>query len=890
MVRWASLLMASALLAAPVRLPVVADTNLSSYTSERPFNYGGSSQARIKGYEMFYLARFDLTPLAGRGVVSARFWFQSANHRLRTLGFSTVASPWVEGTARGEAAATGATFLSRGDGQPWARPGGDFTDVAWTVGHTVCSYADLQTEQGGWLSAEVAPALVDAMVSGASDGLCISDEKGQTRFNNDLFTREQNARAPYLSVEVGPPPPLSVSLSQCRVSPWPEQARAGSGAARLSFELLARPEELARLPLTLTVNGQPWPRWRTPAPRIGRNDILLDDLPADAEVSAQVRCAAASLSARGPASPARGVPSLATPAKAAPATGTTPFAVPGWMSVNPLSGEVLGDEAAARLNSVWSAEGISLTAARGEIVTLQVVGATADPPTLTPLAAGNARLAVEPPQAIWYLEKPLVAEYAVPEGKARSIAGQRFWPHLVEIDVPADAAPGDYRATWQVGGQPVPVRLTVWRHALPATLSFQVALNSYGRVHGQYGIADGTSEAAIATERAYHRLAHRYRCTWQPLGYGHSGTQDWAAGPALGADGRLDWTDYDRRWGALFDGSAFAGLPRAGVPLAYAYLPFAEHWPTPMTAYGYQPTVTTWPDLLIEHAMKAPPIEQAFPADYQARFMATVRLFARHVADKGWGRTEFQGYLNDKYDYRNPKQGGRGVSWWLLDEPAHRDDWLALGWYGRLFAQGKAGVDGARFTWRADVSRPQWQRDWLDGSMELAVFGNEFYHYHRRMSDWLAANHARCWTYGTANDPGQPNLQTVAWCLRAWLAGADGVVPWNAIGTDRSYDEADPTGLLVPGRRVGVDGPVVSLRVLAFLAGQQECERLAALASARGWTREQMSAAAAPLLNLEARAVTAYAEDAGALRFEQVRAGQIDALRRAVAAELESKP
>ena len=58
------LLGGTAACAAPLRLPAIADTNLSAYSTERGLNYGASSGIRIKGIEMFYLARFDLAVIA----------------------------------------------------------------------------------------------------------------------------------------------------------------------------------------------------------------------------------------------------------------------------------------------------------------------------------------------------------------------------------------------------------------------------------------------------------------------------------------------------------------------------------------------------------------------------------------------------------------------------------------------------------------------------------------------------------------------------------------------------------------------------------------------------------------------------------------------------------
>jgi len=79
----------------------------------------------------------------------------------------------------------------------------------------------------GWLEIEVPTRLVAAMLCGASFGLAVSDEKGQTMWNNDIHSREQAQFAPYLVVEGVPggggAPPQVADL----------QARADSGKATL---------------------------------------------------------------------------------------------------------------------------------------------------------------------------------------------------------------------------------------------------------------------------------------------------------------------------------------------------------------------------------------------------------------------------------------------------------------------------------------------------------------------------------------------------------------------------------------------------------------------------------------------------------------------------------
>jgi len=260
---------------------------------------------------------------------------------------------------------------------------------------------------------------------------------------------------------------------------------------------------------------------------------------------------------------------------------------------------------------------------------------------------------------------------------------------------------------------------------LPDTLSFDVSLNAYGTVGHLFGVDHRTPEYD-RLEREYHRMAHLHRATLALLGYSHSGNISPNYAPPLAGRGKeahvADWSRWDAKFGPLLDGSAFADLPRGNIPVSHLYLPFHEAWPADIRAhYRYRPTVTAYPGVIVEHAMQAPPIEEAFAAEFADSMTAVVRDFARHFYEKGWDRTQFQFYLNNKSTYRDPKQGGRGTSWWLLDEPCHRDDWLALAYFSRLMRPGRAAFPSAHLVFREDISRPQWQRDYLDGLVDLMV-------------------------------------------------------------------------------------------------------------------------------------------------------------------------
>lgn len=226
------------------KLRCMADTNISSYEGERNFNYGQSTRLRLKGIQMLALFQFDTAPLAGWKVTKATLHlrYAGADRKLRTLGFSTVSAPWQEGTGVQEAKPGEASFLWRENGKTrWAGPDTDFTDVSYTAGHTLTSYADIRMEPGqagedGWFTVNVEPKLVQALVAGVSYGLAVSDEKGQTAANNDVYSREQSNSQPYLTVE-GAPDTNKVILYPANISVTPDARHAGfgKGAARVTF-------------------------------------------------------------------------------------------------------------------------------------------------------------------------------------------------------------------------------------------------------------------------------------------------------------------------------------------------------------------------------------------------------------------------------------------------------------------------------------------------------------------------------------------------------------------------------------------------------------------------------------------------------------------------------
>jgi hypothetical protein len=232
--------------------------------------------------------------------------------------------------------------------------------------------------------------------------------------------------------------------------------------------------------------------------------------------------------------------------------------------------------------------------------------------------------------------------------------------------------------------------LTVLDFALPDRLSFVPEMNAYG-VASPYAGHD------------HYRLAHEHRLCLNRLPYGWNGRPAFA--PPWDGE-RFDWTEWDRHVGPLLDGGAFADSPRTGQPVDVLYLPFNEHWP--VNLYDHY-TPSYW-------------IEEALTPAYREELGRAIAAFARHCDEKGWHRTRFQFYLNNKV--YNRRQYAESSAPWIFDEPVHTQDFRALRWYARLFRESAEPVRGAaRMRFRVDISYFQFGRDILWGLLDETYMG-----------------------------------------------------------------------------------------------------------------------------------------------------------------------
>jgi len=890
----------SLLAAAPLeelRLPVTRDTWFSGIGSEADGNNGGAPTVKLKSFQEMAVVDFDPGPLRGRVVVGATLHLKlSAEPVLKRVTVGTFGAPWVEGTSRSYQPEAGASTYRRQKHPDvaWTPDGGDLCRVILGQGGTLWRMADASPPDADrWQTVPVDPAVVATRVAGVSHGFLLFDDTGtewtrrgesfttQHMPNRFVFSHDApRANAPYFVVKLGavdrsrPPAPGGVRS---------ETGTMPVGEAVVSWDTPTDVGPAGVAGFFATVDGRPVPQSLVPSAGVSGARVKMHlrdlNLPAGGEVVLTVRAADGAGNVSHPAT-AKVRVSAKTPA---PLPGKAPSPVPvseatgprlGAASVsvvdeldkvNPVDGRIAArPRGYPAANHLWSAgeSRVRLHSARNEFVAFQVVIRSRERDLKASLDFEENGRAIKAEFGRYFLVDsklgPLadpIVTLGGPEDQGVEFEKAGYQSLHAEVYVPHGVPPGEHRGTLTLTSRgdslKLAVSLIVWDFTLPDHLSFLPEMNCYG-------LPDN--------ERDFYRLAHRHRTVLNRVPYSQNGTVADGFAPARPEPGGpFDWSAWDRRFGPLFDGSAFADLPRKGVPIECFYLPLHENWPTaiePNYDGGY------WAD-------------RAFTPAYRRAFVDASRQFAAHTDERRWSETIFQCFFNGKLDFK--KEGwSRGSSPWLLDEPANFQDFWALRYFGAAFHEGvkQAAPRSARLAFRCDISRPEWQRDALDGLLDYNVVGGAMRSYRRIVLDRKEAETQVVVEYGSANPVEESNVQAVAWSLDAWTLGVDGVLPWQTVGRGDSWLTADTLALFYPGRR-GKE-PVPSVRLKAFRRGQQDVEYLTLLAQATGqprWAVARQLRAALGLSGERGASGTAGGEDAGTVRYAGLSPADLWALR-----------
>ncbi len=699
------------------------------------------------------------------------------------------------------------------------------------------------------------------------------DGVGDVILNSFIYSRESRGKGPYLLVEVdGEDEEAPAAPADIFVKAAPNWATASHGAIMITLK--AQEDAIA---YNVSINGRPVDRWQIPFVKSGAiQKFPILDLPAGKEVEVEITAVdgsgniSAPVKAIGKTSDVLHVPKVPDfpfEAKSGEAKSLGPvkvWAFPAITSVDPVHGTVLFEknkDGFRNRNPVWEgASGtVRLAAARGEIISFQIAiegsvkGVSIDVSDLMgpgKLSNKGVRL-----WRNWYTNNQ--SEYAIPlDGPVscpmadNKVKNQKLQAVTVDYHIPVDTKPGDYEGKIVLNAMghklELPLKVKVYQAVIPEGMYFVPELNSYS-------MPQAGSKSFVES----FRLAHYNRTTINYVHHSHTGKMDINWIPETDNQGNVtDWSQYEKNLGGLLDGSWFEDNPRSGIPVPVLYLPFNEAWPLNYRAY-YQPGTSTKSgnrENMTKHHILAKPLEQAMDTTYQDAFVNSVDQFYNHAEQRGWTRTTFQFYQNNK--------GAKGgYSLWTLDEPYKVADWMAINFWAGLFKKGindpevyshkwhdeylhnggvqNMGRKSPVFLYRGDISRPNYQGSFSDGLMTQLYGHGDL----RMMRDMKTRAPMLLASYGKANDFMGNDWETAAWCLKAYSNYRDGVLPWQSLGPDAALERGDKAvngnALILPQTRF--NKPVASFRVHALRYGAQMAELLRLLQLKNNWSREHIN-------------------------------------------------
>ncbi len=875
---------------------------------------------RVKANEHYYLFDFDSRGIRDWRITGATLHLKLANGRIRRAAVCTVPVPWVEGTGRGKAQVGSSCFTHvKYPKQAWTDGGGTVMDATFNSPDMMWRPARVTTGADRWMKIQVDPKLVQAVAAGLSHGLILSSETGQTRENHDVFTREQGNAKPYLTVTYFPPLPKPIPpRPPVKAAPSADGAGFRTGAISVTAGL---PGGMFANKITLTEKAG----GKAVAEKIefhGR-EVIFEGLKPGGKyfvsVISPMKTGGSAHTGRPKAVTASAalVAPLAVKLRAAeklwsvkrggwrlvplPATARTP------VSVAPVAGTM---EIPHTARNAWVGLQVAICPPEGQARDISI-----KVPPLWHTGGFEMRMPpLKPVRAyrIWSVPKAgkNFGEVLVPLGEGEEFTipwrqnkvasqDQKCQTVFVDIWVPAKVRPGEYATELAViQGKKQVAAIPLLVDVAPAVLSdsFNIAadMNTYSSPARAMGVRSSDAAAYLAAERKYYRLAHSHRMTLNVLPYSQSGSIGWRGAPKITGSGATckvsDWSEWDERFGPLLDGSAFSAKsgyvgPGAGRPLRNMYLPFHENWPSAL-AKNFKP----WPpprdyQKMLAWTADLPPIEKALAPEVAAAWAGVLRAFKKHLGVKGWTRTQYQVYLNNKYYFR--RDGGRGVSLWLLDEPMAPDDFLALRHFGRMTSTAALLSSPAVVQYRIDISRPTHQRDWLDGVVDLNVCAGQLYSQRRLIARRKRVFGEEYWNYRMPGSFAGDNVGWAVWPIRSLCWGATGTIPWQTIASDGDLQKADATALMYPGRKFGIDAPLASIRMKAWRQGLQDAELLQMLKKNRKFNDLQLRAFLAMACGLDGwRGGMDPGPDAPIVTFSGMTDDKLSTLRRTALAAL----
>ncbi|HXK58312.1 MAG TPA: DUF4091 domain-containing protein [Acidobacteriota bacterium] len=394
------------------------------------------------------------------------------------------------------------------------------------------------------------------------------------------------------------------------------------------------------------------------------------------------------------------------------------------------------------------------------------------------------------PDALVPVSMPYRTRLPDPDNRIEKQTSAAYW---VDVWVPKEAKPGVYRgmALLRVGRKEtkLPFELRVVEATVPEEDVVTIDHNSYGSswLADYYGGIAVPSDQSFQLTHLYHRLFYEHRGIFHQLGYGHGGKVIAEFAPELEGSGRTkrikNWDLYDRHYGPLLDGSAFAGSRRGPRPIPFVYLPINPEWPASFLWWG--------------------------EPGYEAEFVNVVAQMEQHFRQKGWTQTRFEMFFNHKKRYK--------AFPWDGDETRFPEDDNYFREYGRLLRKALPPETPVKFVFRNDASwAMERQFESLAGVVDFWVCGGSIFSWYPQAPRLLKGRGDIVWLYGGAPDVTKVSTAITENPLRVWLYGVDGWVHWLTTnpGADPWFAfNGGAEVLAYPGERFGIRGPIPSVRL-----------------------------------------------------------------------------
>jgi len=855
-----------------VILPVTKDNSIVMVNGEWNLNAGQQSRIRIKGNQHMVAMAFDTSDVTGKRVKKATLVCWKGDQQISGVTLSTVATPWDENQSTGLTAGM--------DGvNGWGYESARFPAVCGGNAFTL-THQSKSVVRDGKYHWEVSPDLVHAMAMGVAHGLAIHEHDADYKRNPTIYAHEQSSKKPYLVVEldnrndVTPEP--ATALNVIHSNSGPPQLTLKAPEHGFAYDVIINGSHLPRHNIPLVKNGQ-----QQSIPLRDLSGSIEDDQPCEIRVVTFNRTGQRS-------SPAviRSVVLKSETVSKPDIAFATPIASPvADVAVIPITdkyditgkpiGALPGDYRTH--NPIYDGERVRLTAAAGEVVSLQLLlrGENGKKVSVK-VELDDSQPRIDLYQANYVpANGRSIPDPLLPMPSSIRLKTDADVAVVADVFIPFEAEAGVRRGKMIVSdGRSIPLEITVLPFALPKAATFFCEMNGYG-------LPDHVDDYYALQQVAYDHRVHS-----NILHYSHHtaapGARKSNLDMRLRSGRRMDnkrydniapdakagyWGDFTEAFGPYIDGSLFKDGHRGPIAAPGFYLTFHESWPLNCRAY-----FNGNPDAYI--AFKDKP-------EYARTYVNVLSDFARLAEEKGWNQTGFQVYFNNKGSLNEKTKAP-----WILDEPSGYWDYRALQYYGELTDQGRDAALKVRIDYRVDISRPEYCRGQLNHRGDLwIVSSSAFQNYRRLVTDRMHTDGLQAWVYGTSNHVHETNRNIQAWALDTWQHGGTGIVPWQTVNKSGSaLKEADQLGLFIYDENE--DGKTVvhhSLRLKAFRDAQQLIEYLNLLQKKKNWTQAQMREFVNQYVDLNAQVHKTNDADAGTSAYDRLSAIGIEKLRSATA-------